>query len=64
MERRRYRRKKSIRAAMMDQEDASKEQHQTGGKSAVKFTPGQERTPTMTSSDYRYSQHPSVWIFV
>ena len=47
MERRRYRRKKSIRAAMTDQEDASKEQHQTGGKATVKSTPGQERTPTM-----------------
>ena len=32
---------------MMDQEEASKEQHQTGVKSAVKFTPAQERTPTM-----------------
>ena len=32
---------------MMVQEDASKEQHQTGGKSSVKFTPAQERTPTM-----------------
>ena len=32
---------------MMDQEEASKEQHQTGGKSAVKFTPAQGRTPTM-----------------
>ena len=47
MERRRYRRKQRIRAAMLDQEDASKEQHQTGGKNAVKFTPVQERTPTM-----------------
>ena len=47
MERRRYRRKQLIRTAMMDQEEASKEQHQTGGKSAVKFTPAQERTPTM-----------------
>ena len=48
MERRRYRRKQHIRTAMMmDQEEASKEQHQTGGKSAVKFTPAQERTPTM-----------------
>ena len=48
MERRRYRRKQNIRTAMMmDQEEASKEQHQTGGKSAVKFTPAQERTPMM-----------------
>ena len=48
MERRRYRRKQLIRTAMMMvQEEASKEQHQTGGKSAVKFTPAQERTPTM-----------------
>ena len=47
MERRRYWRKQRIRAAMMDQEEASKEQHQTGGKSAVRFTPAQERTPTM-----------------
>ena len=47
MERRRYRRKQFIRTAMMVQEEASKEQHQTGGKSAVKFTPAQERTTTM-----------------
>ena len=47
MERRRYRRKQHIRTAMMVQEEASKEQHQTGGKTAVKFTPAQERTPTM-----------------
>ena len=47
MERRRYRRKQRIRAAMMDQEEASKEQHQTGGKLAVRFTLAQERTPTM-----------------
>ena len=48
MERRRYRRKQNIRIAMlMDQEEASKEQHQTGGKTAVKFTPAQERTPTV-----------------
>ena len=47
MERRRYRRKKCIRTAMMDQKEASKEQHQTGGKSAVRFTPAQERTPMM-----------------
>ena len=32
---------------MMDQEEASKEQHQAGGKSAVRFAPAQERTPTM-----------------
>ena len=47
MERRRYQRKQCIRTAMMDQEEASKEQHQTGGKSAVRFTLAQERTPTM-----------------
>ena len=47
MERRRYRHKQRIRTAMMVQEEASKEQHQTGGKLAVKFTPAQERTPTM-----------------
>ena len=47
MERRRYWRKQYIRAAMMDQEEASQEQHQTGGKSDVRFTPAQERTPTM-----------------
>ena len=47
MERRRYRCKQLIRTAMMVKEEASKEQHQTGGKSAVKFTPAQERTPTM-----------------
>ena len=47
MERRRYRCKQRIRTAMMDKEDASKEQHQTGGNSAVRFTPTQERTPTM-----------------
>ena len=38
MERHRYRRKQRIRTAMMVQEEASKEQHQTGGKPAVKFT--------------------------
>ena len=32
---------------MMVQEEAFKEQHQTGGKSAIKFTPAQERAPTM-----------------
>ena len=47
MERRRYRRKQLIRTTMMDQEEASKEQHQTGGKSTIKFSPAQERTPTM-----------------
>ena len=47
MERRRYQRKQLIRTALMDQEEASKEQHQTGGKTAVKFTPAQERIPTM-----------------
>ena len=47
MERRWYWRKQSIRAAMTDQEEASKEQHQTGGQMAVKFTPAPGRTPTM-----------------
>ena len=47
MERCRYRRKQLIRTAMMEQEEASKEQHQTGGKSTVKFTPAQGRTLTM-----------------
>ena len=47
MERRRYRHKQRIQTAMMVQAEASKEQHQIGGKSAVKFTPAQERTPTM-----------------
>ena len=32
---------------MMNQEEASKGQHQIGGKSVVRFTPVQERTPTM-----------------
>ena len=50
MERRRYRRKQRIRTAMRVKEEASKEQHQTGGKSAVKFTPAQERTPTMRAA--------------
>ena len=49
MERRRYRRKQKIRAAMMVQEETSKEQHQTGGKNSVKSTSAQERTPTMTA---------------
>ena len=34
---------------MMDQEEASKELHQTGGKDSVKSTPMQERTPTVTT---------------
>ena len=32
---------------MVDQEEASKGQHQTGGKATVRFTPAQERTPMM-----------------
>ena len=32
---------------MMDQEEASEELHQTGGKDSVKSTPMQERTPTV-----------------
>ena len=49
MERRRYRRKKQIAAAMKDQVEASQEMDQTGGQEALKSTPGQERTPTITS---------------
>ena len=47
MERCRYRRKQRIRTTLMVQEEASKEQHHTGGKTAVKFTPAQERAPTV-----------------
>ena len=34
---------------VMDQEEASEELHQTGGKDSVKSTPVQERTPTVTA---------------
>ena len=49
MERRRYRHKQKIQAAMIVQEEALKERHQTGGKNSVKSTSIQERTPTMTA---------------
>ena len=49
MERRRYRRKKQIAAAMKDQVEASQELDQTGGQEALKSTPVQERTPTITT---------------
>ena len=63
MERRQYRRKQLIRTAMMDQEEASKEQHQTGGKISYKVHSSTGEGVHDASSDYRYSQRPYIWIF-
>ena len=50
MERRRYRRKQRIAAALrQDQVEASEEPRQTGGKISVNSIPAQERRPTSTA---------------
>ena len=55
MERRLYRCKRKIAAAMsMEQEEASEELGQTGGKATLKSTLAQERIPTATT--------PPAWI--
>ena len=54
MERRLYRRKRKIAAAMsMEQEEASEELGQTDGKVSSKSTSAQERMPTATAPPAR-----------
>ena len=64
MERRRYRRKQLIRTALMVQEEASKEQHQTRWEVSCKVHSSTGEDTHDASSDYRYSQRPDHWIFV